>query len=470
MNKDNERNKKVNRYKRDEKTNVSKSDNISKSKRSAEPKNSYKKLTKRIVIGVSVALILVFIVSVFVTTNFMGSDSVVTETAYRTTIADTINTTGFAVRDEVFIDSNKNGVLAYHVSTGEKVTAQGTIATIFNNENDAVNYQKIQDINKQIAELEALNGVMGSSNVGLDSVNNKLDQKLSAFIATINERDFLSIDGVQSDLLSAIYRKQIITGDHSNFDEQIEQLKSEKSQLESKTKDNVGSFVSEDSGYFVASVDGYENKFNISDLSEITNSKLQALEADEIDGNKYIGKIIKGVNWYLACPVSFEQATAIKHSDASVNVKIPYASSELIPAKVKYINEFANEEKAVVILECNFMSPALAQIRNEAVEIQLDTYQGLRVPKVALHDDTVKKTFTDENGKEVTTENVVQGVYVKFGSQLLFKQVYIIYSGDDFIICSETPEDDMLYNNSTVSLYDEVVVEGDDLYDGKIID
>lgn len=470
MNKDN-KTKKVNRHKRD--INLKGVDTSTKrdsKKYSSASKDNYKKLTKRIIIGVSVALVLVFIVSVFVTTNFMGSDSVVTETAYRTTIADTINTTGFVVRDEEFIDANKNGVLAYHVSTGDKVTANGTIATIFSNENDAINFQKIEDINEQIEELEALNSVMGSSNVGLDSVNNKLDQKLSAFIATINERDFLDIEDVQSDLLSAIYRKQIITGDHDNFDEQIEQLKNEKSQLESKSKNSIGAIVSEDSGYFVSTVDGYENKFNISELSEITNSKLEALEADSVDESKYIGKIIKGVNWYLACPVTFEQATAIKHSDASVNVKIPYASSELIPAKVVSINEFANEDNAVVILECNFMSPALAQIRNEAVEIQLDTYTGLKVPKVALHDDTVTKTFINENNEEVTSENVVQGVYVKFGSQLIFKQVFIIYSGDDFIICSETPENEMFYNNSTISLYDEVVVEGDDLYDGKLID
>ncbi len=441
-----------------------------KDSQSNDQKNHYKKLTTRIIVGTLVALALVFIVSIFITTNFMGSDSVVTETAYRTTISDTISTTGFVIRDEEFIAKNDKGVLVYQVSTGDKVTANGTIATIYNNETDAVNYQNICKIEDQIAELEALNGILGSSNVGLDSVNNRLDQKLTSFIQTINEREFSDIESVQSDLLTAIYRKQIITGDQKTFDSQIEQLNAEKAALETKTNDSIGSVNAKDSGYFVATVDGYENKFSVDDLSEITNSDINNIEADDIDDTKYIGKIIKGVNWYLACPVTFEQATSIKHNDASVNVKIPYASSELIPAKVISVNEFANEEKAVVILECNYMSPALAQIRNEAVEIQLETYEGLKVSKVALHDDTVSKTVTDDNGNESTTESIVQGVYVKYGSQLIFKPVYIVYSGEDFIICSETPEDEFVYNNSTVSLYDEVVVEGDDLYDGKLID
>lgn len=439
-------------------------------RRDSEQTAKYKKLTTRIIVGSVSVLVLVFVVFTFVTTNFMGNDKIVTETAYRTIVSDSINTTAFVIRDEELVENNTKGVLVYQASNGDKVKADGTIADVYRNETEAVNYKNLCEIEEEIEELEALNNTLGSSNVGLDSVNNRLDQKLVTYIDTINKRDFSSISQVQSDLLSAVYRKQIITGDQENFDDKIAKLKKEKETLEQKNSNSIDSIVSKNAGYFVTDIDGYENKFDVDSLSEISYSDITNVKASNVNKDKYVGKIIKNVNWYLACPVSFEQAKAISHNDAEVNVRIPYATNDLIPAKVVSVNEYSKDEKAVVVLECNYMSPALSQIRNEAVEIQLDTYEGLKVPKVALHDDIIKRTTTDANGNQIEEESKVQGVFVKYGSELVFKQVYIKYSSDDFVICDEDPGEDLLFNNQTLTLYDEVVVEGDDLYDGKLID
>lgn len=439
-------------------------------RRDSEQTAKYKKLTTRIIVGSVSVLVLVFVVFTFVTTNFMGNDKIVTETAYRTIVSDSINTTAFVIRDEELVENNTKGVLVYQASNGDKVKADGTIADVYRNETEAVNYKNLCEIEEEIEELEALNNTLGSSNVGLDSVNNRLDQKLVTYIDTINKRDFSSISQVQSDLLSAVYRKQIITGDQENFDDKIAKLKKEKETLEQKNSNSIDSIVSKNAGYFVTDIDGYENKFDVDSLSEISYSDITNVKASNVNKDKYVGKIIKNVNWYLACPVSFEQAKAISHNDTEVNVRIPYATNDLIPAKVVSVNEYSKDEKAVVVLECNYMSPALSQIRNEAVEIQLDTYEGLKVPKVALHDDIIKRTTTDANGNQIEEESKVQGVFVKYGSELVFKQVYIKYSSDDFVICDEDPGEDLLFNNQTLTLYDEVVVEGDDLYDGKLID
>ncbi len=439
-------------------------------KRSAEQRAATRKLTSRIFVGVSVALVLIFVVFIFVTTNFMGSDSIVTETAYRTTVSDSIDTTCFVIRDEEYINNTNSGILAYQVTDGEKVTVNGTIATIYNNESDAVNYQRICEIEEEIEELENLNNISNSVNIGLDSLNNKLDMKLTAFIECINERKFNEISSVQNDLVSAINRKQIITGDQSDFDDNIAKLESEKSELEKLSSNSVGEITSKNSGYYSSVIDGYETTFSVDSLSEIKYSDITDVEPQKIDEGKYIGKIIKGVNWYLACPVTDEQAVAINHSSLNVKIKIPYATSEQIPAKVVSVNQFSGEEMAVVILECNYMSPAISQIRNEGIEIELNTYEGLKISKKALHDDYITSTTTDENGMTSEKEIKVQGVYTKYGRQLYFKQVYITYSADDYVICSEEPGNDVLVNGTTVSLYDEVVVEGDDLYDGKLID
>ena len=433
-------------------------------RRTAEQKAATKRLTSRIVISVSVALVFIFIVFTFVTTNFMGNDSMVIEVAYRTTESDVIDTTGFVIRDEEYIENDTDGVLVYQVSNGEKVPSNGVIANIYEKESDAVNFQKICDIEEEINELNVLNNISNSVNIGLDSVNNQLIQKHTSFIAEVNQRDFNNISSVQNDLLSAIYRKQIITGDQWKFDDKIAELEEEKASLESVTSDSICSISSSDSGYFVSSIDGYESAFSVDELSQISSSALEKVKPKKYNKDDYVGKVIKGVNWYIACPVTPEQAVAITYNSENIKVKVPYASSEYIPANVVCVNQFSNEDEAVVILECNYMSSAFAQIRNESVEICLNTYEGLKVSKKALHDDYVSVASVDEAGKDINVDTLVQGVYVKYGRQLSFKQVYITYSSDEFVICSEASE-----GSSTLKLYDEVIVEGDDLYDGKII-
>ena len=114
------------------------------------------------------------------------------------------------------------------------------------------------------------------------------------------------------------------------------------------------------------------------------------------------------------------------------------------------------------------MSYALSTIRQENVNVDMGTYSGIRISKKAIHDDVVKYTEKDEKGNTEQKEKKVQGVYVLFGNQIVFKQISVIYSGSDYVICDPTPDDGILLTD-TVRQYDQVVVEGSDLYDGKIV-
>ena len=86
-----------------------------------------------------------------------------------------------------------------------------------------------------------------------------------------------------------------------------------------------------------------------------------------------------------------------------------------------------------------------------------------------MHEDTVTRTVTDGNGNEKEESRKVKGVYVVSGNVMQFKEVVILYSDDDYIICKQTPEDGELFGSSTVKLYDRVVIGGTDLYDGKSV-
>ena len=94
------------------------------------------------------------------------------------------------------------------------------------------------------------------------------------------------------------------------------------------------------------------------------------------------------------------------------------------------------------------MSSNLAQMRTAQAQIQFESYTGLRVPE-----------------KAIRIQNNVQGVFVRIGDRVSFKQIYPIFVGEDFVLSSI----DELDTDGSLQLFDEIIVEGTDLYDGKLL-
>ena len=180
------------------------------------------------------------------------------------------------------------------------------------------------------------------------------------------------------------------------------------------------------------------------------------------------GKVVSNVKWYVACEVSHDEAQNLTIWDSAVTVLLTEASTEAIPAEIYKITQ-NSDGKALVILQCDYMNNGLLQARQEPIEIGLGTFTGLRVSKRAIHDDYVTKTTYDENDNSHKEQKKVQGVYVLYGSEVQFKQISILYADDDYVICDTQPEEGILFNGETISLYDKVIIKGDDLYDGKVI-
>ena len=152
---------------------------------------------------------------------------------------------------------------------------------------------------------------------------------------------------------------------------------------------------------------------------------------------------------------------------------MPFATTEKIPAEIAAVNQKTPTDEGLVVLKCNSMDSALMNVRKETVQIEIKSYSGVMVNQKAIHFETVEQTVTDANGKKrtVTHENV-KGVYVKSGGQLHFVQIFSDITVNGYAICRTElteEEQELLVTDKTIQLYDEVVVEGTDLYDGKVV-
>ena len=63
-------------------------------------------------------------------------------------------------------------------------------------------------------------------------------------------------------------------------------------------------------------------------------------------------------------------------------------------------------------------------------------------------------------------------MYVLHGNEIKFVEIIPIFSSTNYVVCKvdlDEQEAKDLMTDSTIALYDEVVIEGTDLYDGKIV-
>lgn len=392
-----------------------------------------------------------------------------TETAMYMDSSETIKTNGHFIRDELLVENDNPGVVVYNIDDAQKVSMGGDIADIYLNTRDAAIRKEISYIDEQIADFKKLNVSADAISVNPSAINKQTINELKKFIKDSNNAEYTSIKKDKKDILYLLNQRYMIVDKVSGFDAKINELENKKNELLKGSNNKIKSITSPASGYFVSETDKFESSFDFNNVCSIFPKDLLDANIKETNINSnVIGKVIRGVNWYIACVVQPDDALKIRVGD-NITMKLQFSSSGKVPCKVAAINQENRDSEAAVILECNYMNKDLALARNDMVYLDINNYSGIMISKRALHENTVKKTVTDENGVDSTIEKKVQGVYVLYGNKLQFKQIAPIYYADTYVICDPNPQPNQLLTDETVRLYDRVIVGGTNLYDGKVV-
>ena len=365
--------------------------------------------------------------------------------AYSTEV-DGLDVTGMIIRSENYITSDRSGALHFVAVDGARVAKDGVIANIYSNATASVTVSRIEELQNQIADIEEIQGYNDVQAADLGISNSKVNNALDEFIRGNAAGNFSSSDESAHELLTAINRRQMITGEQLDFSAQLASLKSELESLQAALPQAQGYITASSSGYFVSGTDGYETVLTPNELESITPEFLDGMKTAQIPKNT-IGKMVSDYDWYIAAKVSINDSLRYKVGD-SLTITTSIKSSPELQVKVKHINVSENSDSAVIIFACQQMNRELASMRSGRMTIVNKMYSGLKIPKKSLR---VSDTQT--------------GVYVKSGISLKFVPVNVIYSTDTYIICEQQKSVD-----TVLRLYDEVVVKGRRLYDGKIVD
>lgn len=368
-----------------------------------------------------------------------------TESAVYYKAADGLNITGLIIRNETPVESSGGGVLHFTVGDGSRVAKNGVIANLYNSESASITLSRIDSVTAKISDIEEMLSYNDLEAADLDMINAKSEKCLNNLIVSASCGDYGNFTEYSEALLSSLNRRQAAMGETSDFSAQLTALKTELSSLSSALPAAKGTVKAAQSGYFVSKVDGYERVLGCDNLDQLTPEYISGISAEE-HSTEIIGKIVSDYEWYIAAEMTVNESLNYKEGDA-LTVYTSVKSYPTLPVTVKKINLSESSSSAVVLFACNEMNSELASMRSGPMTVVKNEYDGLRVSKNALRVVDSKR-----------------GVYVLTGMQVKFVEVNILFSNDSYMICEKQSGD-----GSVLRLYDEVIVKGKNLYDGKII-
>jgi hypothetical protein len=400
-----------------------------------------------------VAVVLVAFIVAFLAINVISSagNSYKTSTAMITTVADTIDADMFIIRDEIVVEGSESGVVVPLAVNGERVGKGSEIAAVFSNETAAENYSSSITLSKKLETYKKIDSQVRLANLDLEKLSTEVYTDFYAMLDSVYSNDFSNITEDELSFSENLSRKNISLGYDVDCTSQIESLEAEIASLSVSEPTSVIS--AESSGYFVSRPDGYENILTTADVDSLTEEKLvNALKAEKSEiSDTAMGKIITGYEWYIATIVSSADMADVE-AGKTMSLMLGDGENETVKAKL-YSKNIIDDNRVILIFKTSYMNEELATLRKVNGKILVRNYKGIKIRKDAV------RFINDEDG------NQVEGVYIVEGNVIKFNRIEEIYSNDSVVVAST----DKSGTAGWLSQYDEIVISGKELSNGKVI-
>ena len=258
-----------------------------------------------------------------------------TEIALEKTVSNSVSTSAFVVRDETPIKANVTGTLVPLVEDGKRVANGDDVAVVFDSENAARNYNELKKVKEDIAYYSSIQNKVSAINTGeVDNYSEK-----------------------ENTLRDAITSRQLSTGTVIDPTQKLSELNTRLNELQ-KNEGGYTKIQANNPGYYISTVDGYENAVSYTGVLNLTTDKIDALidgsTLPNADNSSYMGKLVDAFNWYILCVIDYKDAASLKVG-GKITVEFTGTTAEPLSADVVKINDAA-DGRTSIILKCNLMN------------------------------------------------------------------------------------------------------------------
>lgn len=399
---------------------------------------------------VLVLFVLVFVAYQLARLSYAG-ETLITRTAEKQTVYDTILADAFVLRHEQYVEGSGTGIVVPVVTDGTKVSAGDEVAIVFNRDADAEKYYDILDVDEKIEYYESMRHADAISTLtDINAYNSKIDAGIFSLLAAIDDGALSSLPNCADALRTSLTRRAIASGKPVDVSATLDALYAKKQTLAAQPL-SYQPIAAAEAGYYVHHTDGFEDA--VYDMLARTEpdktdcaavDRLLALEPSA--PARAYGKLITAFEWYLVCKLPTVQLENLAVG-GTAQLRFPDSPAEDIKVTVVSLRSGTDGQTAAVF-SSTAMDPAYANLRKTKAEIRTDAHTGFYIPRTAV------RTVEGESG-----------VYVLLGNVVTFRHIDIVYETDTFYLAAIHAGQD-----GYLKAFDEIITEGTELYDGKIIE
>ncbi len=390
------------------------------------------------------------------------------ETALLATVEDTVDAQGVLLFSESYVAGD--GTLGYLVDDGERVSAGTAVAEVYSDASQAGLRQQLTQINDQI---ELLQKSQNTTSAQLETLRKDRSAALYNLMDSLDRSNYEDTADQKESYLLAQNKLWIVTGEVANFSDQITSLVQQASNVQAQLG-NPTQITAPQTGYFIRSSSSGRLNAGMEDILALDAVDLKAYldSSPEIALDGCAGKIVSGFTWYYAGICTAKQGEKLLGSDgkplkASVQIRFPGQVETPLKAKVTEVTLDEESGLARFVLSCETINGDVLRLNKADAQIIIGESTGLRIRASAVH-------YLKDDGSEAEGqgENYIPGVYVKYGNLARFCKIDPVDAdhpqvtdGDYLIVLPSGTAGSV----SQVRLYDEIIVSGQNLYDGKLL-
>lgn len=358
-----------------------------------------------------------------------------TTLAVRTVIEESGSSEGYIIRNETLL-SAESGALTLVAVEGMKIGAGQAVAIYYKGETALKRASEIQTLQLEIKEAQAAENNASS----LNALN--MEDRVLALSDAVHHRNFDELEHLTFSL-----RNTLFSDGAGNIT--AEELASMNTRLNTLMAENTGTetIYAPMSGLFSSVVDGYED-YGSDILQDLTVSSLQSMfGAERQSGSAVLGKLITGITWYYAALMDQGDAQKLEGKNTAT-LQFTKTYNKKLEMTIERIGQAENGLWLVIFSARRSMAETTA-LRYLTADVEFNVLEGLRVPKEAVY-------FDEEGG---------QYVYLLTGLQAEKVSVEILCDDGDNYIVRDGAE-----NGTVIREGSDIIVKGEDLYDGKVVE
>ena len=368
-----------------------------------------------------------------------------TETAIAYTMADSVSLQGVVSFDTVRVDGS--GDLGYLVSDGERVTNGTVLAECYTDDSQGLLRERLDRLGRTI---DLLSKSQNSSGSDLSLLTSQTRQALYNLLDKLDTAQYSGITDAEDAFLLAQNRLQVNTDQTEGFTQTIQALQTEYDGIKAQL-DTLQTITATTNGYFSSVSASPAITTDAAQLDAATPAELNDMLQNGFaaaDTANCAGQIATGFSWkfYAVCDL----ATADRLDGvSSVKISVPGKQNTPLAATVQELTRDEDAGLAKLVLSCQTVNAEILSFGVETAQIDLKTYEGIRIDKAALH-----------------IVGGQRGVYVKYGNLQRFLKITTLYEDENYILI---PDNGKVGTDNEVRLYDEIIVQGTNLQDGKLL-